>query len=135
MEIGCSTCGRVLRSCLRCWIYPPCRAFGYIFIAFRQEGINDEEYDNPFYHIRPSPVKKTRIIQTPSRKNKVAPEEKKETSAPPPKAKKEKSEAKPNIVPAAAVVAVNVPDEGEGPEDYLGEKEKMVNLIKRQMQM
>ncbi|XP_062603936.1 caveolin-3-like [Saccostrea cucullata] len=128
VEIVFSLFTRIFRSCMRCCIYPPCRAFGHIFILFRKEGINDEEDDNPFYHLQKAPVRKTRIIQTPSRKNKVAPEK-----AEKPNQAKKKEVADPNVMPG--VVAISVANEIEDPEDYLGEKANMVNAIKRQMLM
>lgn len=131
-EIACSTMGRIVRSCVRCCIYPPCRSLGHFFILFRKEGINDEEDDNPFYHLPPAPVKKTRIIQTPSRNNKVEPAKKDPAKSDGPD-NPQKAQGDSKVIPAVVVVGA-IPDKNDD-LDYMGDRGNMVNLIKRQMQM
>lgn len=132
MEISCSVFARIFRSCIRCCIYPPCRSLGHFFIAFRTEGVNDAEDDDPFYHLPPAPVRKTRIIQTPSRNNKVAPEKEDQGKGNKPTTNKGKGD-NPKVVPGVVVIGSVPGKEDDG--DYIGDKNNMVNAIKRQMMM
>lgn len=133
MEISCSVFSRIFRSCIRCCIYPPCRSLGHFFIAFRTEGVNDAEDDDPFYHLPPAPVRKTRIIQTPSRNNKVTPEKMDPGKGSQPSNTKKGKGEDPKVVPGVVVIG-SVPDK-EDDAEYIGDRGNMVNAIKRQMMM
>lgn len=95
--------------------------------------MNDAEDDDPFYHLPPAPVRKTRIIQTPSRNNKVTPEKEDPGKGNQPSNTKKEKREDPKVVPGVVVIG-SVPDK-EDDAEYIGDRGNMVNAIKRQMMM
>jgi len=116
VQITCGTSQKCLKVCLDCCLKPLTRAIGHLCIAWKREGVDYD--DDPLLSLtRSRPLRKTRIIQTPKRKNKVEP-------------KKKEDEPKAGPVPAALVVSSL-----EEPDPFLGDRDKMKRSVQRQLML